>query len=416
MHIFRDPQILFVHLAIRRFNESELVDTGKSGQRTDETDVRTFRGFNRAHAAIVGVMNVPNFESGPLAAQAAWAQRAETPLVRQFGQGVGLIHKLRQLARPEKFFDRRHNRPNVDQGLRRNHIHILDCHPFPNHAFHPGQSNAELVLQQFSHGTQPTVTQMVNVIFVAKALRQIQQIADGSNNVGLRHRPTAKISRRRGAKQFFRVSVFVQAGIDFDQALADRLFTEYTALFDNIEDFIIDTNRIAMLVTTGHHNFAGGFIDDILLQIDSLQPTTPAKLLREFVTAHCRQIIAFGIKEQGFHKLGGIFDRRRLARTQSLVNFEQRRITIRRIVLSCFQCSPNSQIFVKQRQNQLVGFPAQSTDQYSHRQFAGAVDPHGNHVIGIRLQFKPSAPVRNDRGKIKLLAIGVHRNIIVNAG
>ena len=104
-----------------------------------------------------------------------------------------------------------------------------------------------------------------------------------------------------------------------------------------------------MLVTTSHHNFAGGFIHDILFQINSLQPTTPAKLLRQFVTTDRRQIIPFGIKEQRFHQLGGVLNRRRLARTQPLVNLEQSRVTIRRIVLARFQRGPNAQIIVKYR-------------------------------------------------------------------
>ena len=43
----------------------------KAGQRGDQTDVRAFRSFNRADAAVVRGMHVADFEPGALAAQTA---------------------------------------------------------------------------------------------------------------------------------------------------------------------------------------------------------------------------------------------------------------------------------------------------------------------------------------------------------
>ena len=60
-----DPALL--HLAIRRFEETEIVDARKSRERSDQTDVRTFRRFHRANTAVVRRMHVADFESGAIA-------------------------------------------------------------------------------------------------------------------------------------------------------------------------------------------------------------------------------------------------------------------------------------------------------------------------------------------------------------
>ena len=66
--------VAIVDLAVRGFNESEFVDPCERAQRADQTDVRTFRRFNRADAPVVRGMNVAHLESG--------AVTAETRLVR----------------------------------------------------------------------------------------------------------------------------------------------------------------------------------------------------------------------------------------------------------------------------------------------------------------------------------------------
>src|SRR5215472_16507633 len=79
-----------LHLPVGRFDETVIVDAGVAAQGRDQSDVRTFRGLNRADAAIVGGMNVAYLESGALPRQAARTQGRETPLVRDLRQRVGL--------------------------------------------------------------------------------------------------------------------------------------------------------------------------------------------------------------------------------------------------------------------------------------------------------------------------------------
>src|SRR5690606_22650287 len=86
-----------LHETIRRFDEAEFVDARVSGERVDETDVRTFRGFDRADAAVVRRVNVAHFEASTLAVETTRPERGETTLVRDLGERVDLVHELRQL-------------------------------------------------------------------------------------------------------------------------------------------------------------------------------------------------------------------------------------------------------------------------------------------------------------------------------
>ena len=91
--------------SIRRFYKSIFIYACVSGKGRDKTDVLTFRGFDRAHSAVVSVVNVTNFEACSFAAETARAQSGKLTFVRKFGDRVRLIHKLGQLAASEKFLD-----------------------------------------------------------------------------------------------------------------------------------------------------------------------------------------------------------------------------------------------------------------------------------------------------------------------
>ena len=87
-----------LHLAVGRLDEAELVDARVARQRRDQADVRTFRRLNRADAPVVRRVDVADLEARALARQAARPERRETPLVRDLGERVGLVHELRRAA------------------------------------------------------------------------------------------------------------------------------------------------------------------------------------------------------------------------------------------------------------------------------------------------------------------------------
>ena len=124
INVVGDPAVL--DLAIRRFEEAEIVDARKGRQRRDQTDVRAFRRFHRANAAVVGRMHVADFEAGAIAGETAWPEGRETALVRQFGQRIDLVHELRELAAAEEIADDGRERLRIDELLRRHALRRPD--------------------------------------------------------------------------------------------------------------------------------------------------------------------------------------------------------------------------------------------------------------------------------------------------
>ena len=99
----------------RGLDEAVLVDPRIGGERGDQADVRTFRRLDGADAAVVGGVHVAHLEAGALAGEAAGPEGREPPLVGDLRERVGLVHELRQLARPEELLDHRRHRLGVDR-------------------------------------------------------------------------------------------------------------------------------------------------------------------------------------------------------------------------------------------------------------------------------------------------------------
>ena len=86
-----------VHLAVRRLEETVLVGARIHRERVDQADVRAFRRFDRAHAAVMRRVHIAHLETGAFTGQATRSERRHAALVRHFGQRVGLVHELAQL-------------------------------------------------------------------------------------------------------------------------------------------------------------------------------------------------------------------------------------------------------------------------------------------------------------------------------
>ena len=151
-------------LAVRRLDEAERVDPAVGGERADQTDVRAFGRLDRAHAAVVRGVHVTDLEAGPLTGETTGAQRRQTALVGQTRQRVVLVHELRQLAGAEELLDGGDDRPDVDQGLRRDRLDVLGRHALADDALHTGQTRADLVLDELADVAQTTVAEVVDVV------------------------------------------------------------------------------------------------------------------------------------------------------------------------------------------------------------------------------------------------------------
>ena len=172
-------------LAVRAFDEAVLVDAGEGRKRVDQTDVRAFRRFDRADTAVVGRMNVADFEAGALAGQTARAKSRETALVGDFRQRVHLVHELRQLRGAEEFANRGSSRLGVDQVLRHDRVDLDRRHAFLDRALHAQQAETVLVLHQLADRTDAAVAEVVDVVDLALAVAQVDQHLDHGQDVVL---------------------------------------------------------------------------------------------------------------------------------------------------------------------------------------------------------------------------------------
>ena len=219
----------------------------------------------------MAVVHVAHFETGAFARKAARPQSGKTALMRQLCQRVGLIHELRQLRTAEELLDRRHHRTDIDQHLGRDRFHILNGHPLAHHALHTRKADAELVLQQLAHRTQTAVAEMVDIVRLHLAIHQTQEHAYSLDDIRLGQITQIIVIGRN--------FVLRQANIIL------RLVVPDTAFF-------INTLENAM-----------------------------AQLLFHFITADIAQVITLGVEEKAMQQQTGRFHCRRLARTQTLVDF-----------------------------------------------------------------------------------------------
>jgi hypothetical protein len=61
-------------LAVRALDEAVLVHSREGGERVDQADIRTFRRFDRADAAVMRRVHVAHLEASTLARQTARAR------------------------------------------------------------------------------------------------------------------------------------------------------------------------------------------------------------------------------------------------------------------------------------------------------------------------------------------------------
>ena len=167
---------LAVHdAAIRRLEEAVLVRARVHGQRVDQTDVRTFRRLDRAHAAVVRRMHVADLEARTLAREAAWSKRRNTPLVRDFRQRVVLVHELRELARAEEFLHGRGHGLRVDHFLRHQAFGLGERQTLLDGALDAHQADTECVLGHLADAAHAAVAQVVDVVDGAVAVADVDQ-------------------------------------------------------------------------------------------------------------------------------------------------------------------------------------------------------------------------------------------------
>ena len=78
----------FDHPAVWGFDETIFIDPGKGCQAADQTNVRAFRGFDRANAAVMGMVHIAHIKTGALTAQTARTKAESVRLWRSSASGL----------------------------------------------------------------------------------------------------------------------------------------------------------------------------------------------------------------------------------------------------------------------------------------------------------------------------------------
>ena len=152
------------NLAVRCFDESELVHACMDSKRGNQTDVRTFRRLNRTKPSVVCVVNVTNLKACALTRQTARSERRCTALVRDFRQRICLIHELRQLICAEELIDHACNGTRVYQLARCNILAVTNAQSLLNRTRHAREAKIKRCFKLLANCPNTTVRQVVDVI------------------------------------------------------------------------------------------------------------------------------------------------------------------------------------------------------------------------------------------------------------
>ena len=240
-------------------------------QRADQADVRTLRRLDRAHAAVVRRVDVADLDGRALAGQAAGAQRRQAAAVRQARQRVRLVHELRELRGAEELLQRRHDRADVDDRLRRDRVLVLGGEALADDALHPVEADAEGLLDELADGAQAAV---------AEVLVLVEAVGD-------------RLARQRDG--------LGRVVLDLDLAVlgdAEEL-GQGDELLDQREDVVVR-------------------------QRAGLEVDVEAQARVELVAADAREVVALGVEEELVEQRVGGVDRRRLARALLLEELDER--------------------------------------------------------------------------------------------
>ena len=441
VNFIQHAAVFLVHTTVGSFDEAVLVDAGIGGQRTDQTDVGTFRSLDRADTGVMAVVHVADLERGAVTVQTAGAQGAQTALVGQLSQGVGLVHELGQLGRTEELFDRGADGTDVDQVTGLDVGGILNGHTLTHHALQTAQADADLVLQQFADAAQAAVAQMVDVIRGTDAVGQAQHIVDGGDDVirndVLRHeggdvflhgvKELIRLNRGDDLLQGGQVNHLEDAGIlriegqvssGVNKVVADDLAdlafaVQHDGVHTGVLDFTghIQGDGVALL----DHDLSGLGIDDIFRRHMVMDTGGDGKLLIVLIAANPHQVITLGIKEEGIEEIGGAFEAGGFAGLLALVNLNEAFFS-RLGVVTLLDGSHEALVLTHDIDDFGVCAVAQGAQNHGDGQFAGTVNTDPQHIVGVRLIFEPGTAVRDDLGRIELFASFIVSDVKIDAG
>ena len=349
-----------LHHAARRLHEAELGHGRHRGERADEADVRALRRLDRAHAPVVRRMHVADLDRGALAREPSRAERGEPPPVREACERVGLVHELRELRGPEELLERRHDRTDVDDRLRRDRVDVFRRHALAHDALHAVEAHPEGFLDELTHRAQTAVPEVL--VLVELAADRLPREADRIGRIVLRVLGHAE--RRRQ--------------------------------LDEPADEGDDVRRRQHPRVVGHVDF---------------EP------LVQLVAADLGQVVALGIEEEPAEQVAGVLERRRLARALLLEDLDHRlllaggRVLLERVRDVDGVVEELEQLLVRaEREAVAYLFAREGAEQGRDRELALAVDAGVDDALLVDLELEPGAAARHQVRDEDLLrrVLGLH--------
>ena len=381
INLVRDDTIQ--HTAIRCFKETEFIDLGIQGHGRNQTDVRTFRGLNRADAPVMACMNVADFEACAVTAQTAGTESTETSLVGKFGQWIGLIHELGKLIPCKEIPDDADKSLRIDQLVRCNagFVGIDQRHFLFDEALCPVKTDAAVVLKKLADGTDTSAAEMVDIVRLSGNVSEFHQSLGGFHQVRL-----VKNSFRQGKLK-------IQTLIQFETADSPEVISLVVEEKSLEKLFcIIDARRIA-----GTHS-AVDFTQGIFRSLCRISCKTVHQIGVAVRYKSKINMLDLGVTEkfyQAFIKLHEFIDQER-----AICGINRFDGMERGNIFSLEKLSRSHGFdFISGRKHISVRLVADGTEESGDEEFSSSaltVKINIDKIIDIKLNLHPGPPVGND--------------------
>ena len=440
------------YLAVGCLDKAILGDASVGREIGNQTDVRAFGRLDGADTAILGVVNVTHVKGCAVTGKTTGAECRETALVAELCQGVVLVHELRQLAGAKELANSSGNGADVDESLYGQLLVILRCHSFLNNFIHTRKADAELILQLLTNRADTAVTKVVDVVNVADVVGQVQQIADGRQNVVNGETLGAKICKTVLNLCLNSIEITLTSFHNFKKHGDANLFA-YAAILQVIAqnahgiDGVVakDLNNLTVIqceqygvntcLLDGKCELGGDYLaclendltgdgaDNGLCQAMVCNAVANCHLFIKFITTYRRDVIASGVKEivmkQGACSLlcGG------LAGTELFVNLLERfnlcggaALQCKILALILFKGGHQALFVAKERIDILAVSITERADEHSQGELAVFIDTNVCYACSINFVFEPCATVRNYSGSISLFTCFIDFGSVVHTG
>ena len=414
---------LFINPSVRCFDKAVNVNSCVSCNVGNQTDVRAFRSFDRTHSAVVRIMYVTNFKSGTVSWKTAGAQGWKSSLMSKLGKRVCLIHELWQLWRAEELLDNSRYRFDVDKAFRCDCIPVLLIHSLTDCSFHTNNTCAELCLQKFDYASDTTVAKVVDIVIKAYAVGKAKQIADCCKNIiycNVFRNKSFTVGNHKLSEHILVVAGLIQKFFQYSKGnfFVNAFFIKFqtcdnlrvnhtvwnysyncavlflnvhygnTVVFDYIGKFF--AYLVALVAEyfaceRWNYHFGGNF---------ACNSVCNGELFVKFISAESWQIVSSRIEEKVVNMCLWVFNRRRFARTEFSVNFQQ---TFFFVWCDVFEkCCFDYLVIAEYCSDVLVWRKTQSTQEWCDRQFSVLIYTNIENIVHIGFILKPSATVRNN--------------------